>query len=209
MEITTLTVGPLQTNCYLLSHSQTNQTIIIDPGEEADFITQEIIQKKLKPTLIFLTHGHFDHVLGSLELKLNFNLPLALHPKDLSLYQKAPQSALHWINQSGAPVPPPDILLSPEDTLPSPFSDFTVIHTPGHTPGGVSLYSSQHNLLFSGDTLFHQGVGRTDFSYSSSSNLKNPSKNSSSFLLKPKSIPVTANPLPSNRLKNFLKILFN
>ncbi len=172
MEITTLTVGPLQTNCYLLSHPQTDQTIIIDPGEEADFITQEILQKKLKPILIFLTHGHFDHVLGSLELKLNFNIPLTLHPQDLTLYQKAPQNALFWTKQQSAPVPPPDTFLSPQEVLPSPFSDFTIIHTPGHTPGGVSLYSSKHHLLFSGDTLFNQGVGRTDFSYSDSSDLK-------------------------------------
>ena len=96
MEITTLTVGPLQTNCYLLSYPQTQKTIIIDPGEEADFITQEVLQKDLKPTLIFLTHGHFDHVLGSLELKLNFNLPLALHPLDLKLYHQAPQSSFYW-----------------------------------------------------------------------------------------------------------------
>lgn len=172
MEITTLTVGPLQTNCYLLTHPQTLQTIIIDPAEEADFITQEILQKKLKPILILLTHGHFDHVLGSLELKLNFNLPIAIHPKDISLYKKAPQSALHWINQPSAPVPPPDILLSPKETLPVPFFDFTIIHTPGHTPGGISIYSKRHNLLFSGDTLFKDNIGRTDFSYSSSSDIK-------------------------------------
>jgi len=172
MEITTLTVGPLQTNCYLLTHPQTLKTIIIDPAEEADFITQEILQKKLKPILILLTHGHFDHVLGSLEIKLNFDIPLAIHPKDLSLYKQAPQSALHWTKQSSAPVPLPDILLSPKKPLPSPFSNLTIIPTPGHTQGGISIYSKEHNFLFSGDTLFKNGIGRTDFSYSDHSQIK-------------------------------------
>jgi len=171
MDITTLTVGPLQTNCYLLTHPETFQTIIIDPGEEADFISQQIIDKDLKPLLILLTHGHFDHVLGSLELKLNFNLPIALPSLDLSLYQQAPKSSFYWTKQSPPPLSPPNILIKNDYQLPQPFSHFTIIPTPGHTPGSISLYSKKDRLLFSGDTLFADGIGRTDFPYSSSLDL--------------------------------------
>jgi hydroxyacylglutathione hydrolase len=166
MEIKVLHVGQLQTNCYLVWNESTN-CFIIDPGDEADFITEEILSLKLKPQAILLTHGHFDHCLACLELKLNFNLPIYLDPKDNFLYQKAAQSAGHWTSTKALKLP---------STLPFPSSlklgdeTLKVISTPGHTPGSVCLYSAPHLLV--GDTIFADGVGRTDFAYSSYSDLQ-------------------------------------
>ena len=166
LNIQTLTVGDLTANCYLVTDPATSDTLIIDPGDDADFITETIINQKLKPTAIILTHGHFDHVLGCLELKLNFNLPIYLHQADAKLYTSANRSAAHWLKKKSLKVPPVDQFIKEGDEIKIGSEKLKVIETPGHTPGGISLYDGTKNL-FSGDTIFKDGVGRTDFSYSS------------------------------------------
>ena len=176
LNIQTLTVGDLETNCYLVASSQVEaECIIIDPGDDADFISETIINQKLKPLAIILTHGHFDHVLGCLELKLNFDIPIHLHKNDLKLYSSANQSAKHWLKKNTLEVPPIDQFIKEGDEIKIGSEKLVVIETPGHTPGSICLfYSPPHNskfiihnsILFSGDTLFKDGVGRTDFSYS-------------------------------------------
>jgi glyoxylase-like metal-dependent hydrolase (beta-lactamase superfamily II) len=167
MEIKSLSVGQLQTNCYLLWDESSSECFIIDPGDDADFITTQILELKLKPMASLLTHGHYDHCLACLELKLNFNIPIYLNPKDNFLYQNANKSAEHWSSIKALKQP---------HTLPLPKelklgeTTIRVISTPGHTPGSVCF--SFANILFTGDTLFADGVGRTDFSYSSTSDLK-------------------------------------
>jgi len=185
-DVKTLTVGELETNCYLLSDSQSGDTYIIDPGDDADFITETILHHQLTPLAILLTHGHFDHVLGCLELKLNFNIPIYLNEKDKKLYSSANQSALHWLKKNTLKVPPIDNFLKDKQKLPLGSENVAIIETPGHTPGSISIYSSfpsqyqrrggtstlvgeetsQTSILFTGDTLFKDAVGRTDFSYS-------------------------------------------
>ncbi len=167
MEIKALRVGQLQTNCYLLWNKENSECFIIDPGDDADFITTEILNQKLKPKAILLTHGHFDHCLACLELKLNFNIPIYLDPKDNFLYQNSAKSANRWTTSGALKQPatspiPDDLKLGSEE--------IKVISTPGHTPGSVCFYSAPH--LFTGDTLFEQGVGSTNHSYSSSADLK-------------------------------------
>lgn len=166
LNIKTLVVGDLATNCYLVSDPNTNEAVIIDPGDEGDFISQNIIDNKLSPIAIILTHGHFDHVLGCLELKLNFNLPIYLHPKDKKLYSSANQSALHWLKKKTLKIPPVDQFIKEGDKIKVGDESLAVIETPGHTPGSICLFDGRQNL-FTGDTLFAEGVGRTDFSYSS------------------------------------------
>lgn len=167
MEIKCLRVGELQTNCYLIWDEDTRECFIIDPGDDADFLTTEILQLKLKPLGILLTHGHYDHCLACLELKLNFNLPIYLNPKDNFLYQNATKSADHWSATKALkqplPSPMPSEIILGEKTI-------KVISIPGHTPGSVCFYISPH--LFVGDTVFEDGVGRTDFSYSSGPDLQ-------------------------------------
>jgi glyoxylase-like metal-dependent hydrolase (beta-lactamase superfamily II) len=181
MKITPLTVGQMSTNCYLASDEATGQSLIIDPGDEGDFIGTTLLENKLIPVGIVLTHGHFDHCLAVIELKLSFNIPIYLHPKDLFLYQKAHSSAKHWSPISTPKLPPIDKFLSEEEIIPFGRSSLKVIHTPGHTPGSICLLSPSNNrepttnnspLLFTGDTLFAEGVGRTDLSYSSSGDLQ-------------------------------------
>ncbi|MEK7525312.1 MAG: MBL fold metallo-hydrolase [Patescibacteria group bacterium] len=174
LNIQTLTVGDLTANCYLVSDG--DECIIIDPGDDADFITETITNQKLKPTAIILTHGHFDHVLGCLELKLNFNLPIYLHKNDEKLYTSANQSALHWLKKKTLKVPPLDHFIKAGDEVKVGNEILKVIETPGHTPGSICLYRGPTSvqrtdlsppILLTGATLFAQGVGRTDFSYSS------------------------------------------
>jgi len=189
LHITTLQLGQLDSNCYLATNAN-NQTLIIDPGYDGDFITEEILKRKLKPIAIILTHAHFDHCLGIFPLKLNFatspapkkqksNFPIILHSKDLFLYKQANKSSQHWTGIPGDPLPPPDILLKSNSTAPKKILDLfnlQIIETPGHTPGSISLHHASRSdlevpLLFSGDTLFKDGVGRTDFSYSNPQDL--------------------------------------
>lgn len=186
MEIITLTVGDLATNCYLVTDEDTRKTIIIDPGDEGDFISTTILEKKLLPQAIILTHGHYDHCLAVLELKLNFNIPIYLHPKDLFLYQNAQKSHSYWSDPVGAAPrgrphnPPIDFFLEDRQILPFGHSSLQVLHTPGHTPGSccflsVPRHGGAHSIqpiLFTGDTLFAEGIGRTDLSYSSPTDLQ-------------------------------------
>lgn len=181
--VKTLPVGDLEANCYLVSDS--DECLIIDPGDDADFITETIANEKLTPTAIVLTHGHFDHVLGCLELKLNFSIPILLHKNDLKLYSSANQSAAHWLKKKTLKVPPIDQFIKEGDEIKVGNEKLVVIETPGHTPGSICL--TYHPLpplklrggerssgaIFTGDTLFKDAVGRTDFSYSSPPDLQN------------------------------------
>lgn len=168
LEVTTLTLGALDTNCYIVSDPETDECVIIDPADSGDFISETILSKKVKPSAIILTHGHFDHVLGSLELHLNFDLPVYMHPKDSFLLQNAQKSAKHWV---GLDVDPPVQSTKPLHEGNSFFvgsHELLVFESPGHTPGSILLFVDEEQpLLFTGDTLFKQGVGRTDFSYAS------------------------------------------
>ncbi len=96
MEVFSLIVGQLQTNCYLLSDLLTKECFIIDPGDEADFIIGKIISLGLRPKMILATHGHFDHVLAATELKLAFNIPFSLHKKDLFILKRMRQTAKYF-----------------------------------------------------------------------------------------------------------------
>ena len=176
MEVKQITVGTLLANCYLCYDPQTKDTFIIDPGDEADFITTEILNLKLKPQGILLTHGHYDHCLACLELKLNFNLPIFLDQKDVFLYQKAAQSASHWSQTKAFSQPPTTAYPS---AVKIGDKKLEIIPTPGHTPGSICLKID--NLLFTGDTLFQDSVGRTDFSYSEPQDLKRSLKKISSL----------------------------
>ena len=166
MNITTLALGPLNTNCYITSCPQTLETIIIDPADEGSLISEKILEQKLKPKYIILTHGHFDHVLGLLEVKLNFDIPILIHTDDQFLLKKTQSNAHHWLKMKVDPVPPADSYLKDDQTIKFGTQTLKIIHSPGHTPGSICLYSAQNKLCFTGDTLFKNAIGRTDLSYS-------------------------------------------
>lgn len=170
MCIISLVVGELQTNCYLVIDESTQKCLIIDPGEEGDFISQKLLDLRVRPEAILLTHGHYDHCLATLEITLNFHLPTYLHPKDLFLYHQATKSSTHWSRSPEALKTPPSRPLSHGQVISFGDSQLQTIHTPGHTPGSVCFYDP--GILFSGDTLFVHGVGSTHHSYSSAPHLR-------------------------------------
>ena len=151
-------VGPLDTNCYLVYCEETLDCAIIDPGAEAERIFPLIYDLELRPSLLLNTHGHIDHVGANRDMKEKFNLPLCIHGLDKPHLEKGQQSELSLFLGAKA-SPPPDRLLQDGETLIIGKSKLHVLHTPGHTPGSVSFRGD--GFLFSGDTLFNGGVGRT------------------------------------------------
>lgn len=165
-------LGDLATNAYLVWNKKTLSATLIDPADSGDFLSEEILRHQLKLEKIVLTHGHFDHCLGLLEVKLNFpDTPVFMNSEDQFLIKNARQNAKHWLNREVDPVPVPSQDLARQIDIEMAGVNFEIIPTPGHTPGSVSFYSADEKLLFSGDTLFKQAVGRTDFSYSSPEDL--------------------------------------
>ena len=169
MKIEKFILGPLNTNCYLIYDEVSFKGIVIDPADEGSFLSQKILDQGIDLKFIVATHGHFDHILATLELKLNFNVPFLLHRADLPLLLKMQDSARLFTGLKVGPPPLVDGFLKEGDVLKFGRKSLRVIETPGHTPGSISLFTP--GILFSGDTLFCQGVGRTDFSYSSPRNL--------------------------------------
>lgn len=166
MNIKILKVGLLETNCYLI-FNDSKETMIVDPGEETDFITETIIRYSLKPKLIVATHGHFDHILVSGELSLIYKLPLFIHSDDLFLVKEMNKLASFWLRtKSFYPLPQKFNFLKNGQEIKIGKEKFEAILTPGHTPGSISLWNKKNSLIFSGDLIFKEGLGRTDFSYS-------------------------------------------
>jgi len=170
VNIEILVIGQLQTNCYLAWNDDSREAVIIDPADEGDFIIGKVRDKNLIPKFILVTHGHFDHVLAVLELKLAFNIPFLMNERDKFLLKRSQNSALYFSKISADPTPDPDRDLQEGQEIHFGKESLKVIETPGHTPGGISLYSE--GILFSGDTLFADGIGRTDLSYSSDKDLQ-------------------------------------
>lgn len=166
LEILTYTLGALDTNCYLIFDSDSREAMIIDPADDGDFLSEQILTLKLKLTSIVLTHAHFDHLLGLLSLTLNFDVPVYMHPKDEFLLKRAQSSAEHWLKHSVDPIPTYYIPLTTNQTLAVGRRQLAVIETPGHTPGSISLFSEDANCVFTGDTLFANEVGKADHKYS-------------------------------------------
>lgn len=169
--IHSLTLGALATNCYILASDKTDECLIVDPAADGDTINNLILQNQYQPQAIILTHGHFDHVLGLLEVKLAWQIPVYLHQQDNFLLQKAAASAKHWLGEKVDPIPPADLPLSSDNEFILDTETISVLETPGHTPGSICLQSK--NYLLTGDTLFAEEVGRTDLSYSNSKQLHN------------------------------------
>lgn len=179
-DLYTFVVGPLKTNCYFLVNRHSKDTLIVDPGDEGDFLSEQIIELQLQPRAIFFTHGHFDHVTGALPLYLNFSrssaLTVYLTPADQFIYKRALATSLHFTKAATDPPIPQEKLLSPtqfSSMLDSFFPQAQIIFTPGHTPGSTVLYFPKEPLAFVGDLIFADGsCGRTDFSYGDAKKIK-------------------------------------
>ena len=160
MIIKELVVGPLMANCFICGCSKTKEAVVIDPGGDASTILLSLADSKLKVKYIINTHGHFDHVSANGKMKDATGADILIHPLDAPMLEKLSSNAA-FFGVSVENSPPCDQTLEEGDTV--SFGDITlkVIHTPGHTPGGISLYTN--GVVFVGDTLFAGSIGRTDF----------------------------------------------
>jgi hydroxyacylglutathione hydrolase len=154
MQIQAFNVGMLYTNCYVVHCPETKEAIIIDPGFDAPNEVEQIVRyvdaSTLKVKFIVNTHGHPDHTRGDRVLKRKYSVPICIHAYDA-----------HCLTGLGKGIAPANILLEDKEVLKFGQTMLKVMHTPGHTPGGISLVGEK--LVFTGDTLFAGGIGRTDF----------------------------------------------
>jgi glyoxylase-like metal-dependent hydrolase (beta-lactamase superfamily II) len=169
MIIKKLAVGPIMANCFILGCPDTRQAVVIDPGDEADRILLALAEAKLTVAHIINTHGHFDHVGANHRMKKATGAPIVIHALDAPMLGMLARTAAAW-GMSAEDSPPPDRTVDDGDTIAFGGIALQVIHTPGHTPGGISLLADGH--LFAGDTLFAGSVGRTDFPGGSFETLK-------------------------------------
>lgn len=160
MIIRSMPVGPLQANCYIVGCDATRHAAVIDPGGDADRILLALAKDKLTLKAIINTHGHFDHVSANKALKSASGADLMVHPLDAPMLAQLARGAAMWGMRS-EDSPEPDRLLQDGDTVQVGQIQFKVLHTPGHTPGGISLHADK--VVFVGDTLFAGSIGRTDF----------------------------------------------
>ena len=162
-------VGPLSTNCYLLHDEVSNDAILIDPGDEGDYVSEQILVRRAHLQGILLTHGHYDHVLGLLPLMLNFpEVPAYLHTADHFLFARGDASARYWSHDlPHDPLPPVSVLQSSELCNRTRFGTLQLecLHTPGHTPGSCCFYSRDQGWLFTGDTLGEEGTSENNHVY--------------------------------------------
>jgi len=155
-----LVVGPIMANCFIVGCEETHTAVVIDPGADADKILMVLADLKLTVKYILNTHGHFDHVGANKRMKEVTGADILIHAADAPMLSRLSASAAAW-GMSAEDSPPPDRLLADGDTVSFGGIAFDVIHTPGHTPGGVSF--SAEGRVFVGDTLFAGSIGRTDF----------------------------------------------
>ena len=162
-------VGPVQTNCYFAVNDETKEMILIDPGANADRLIQIIEEEKLNPVAILLTHGHFDHAGGAAEVAARFGIKVYAEEHERETLDDPKLNLSGW---TGAETTyHADVFLKDEQEFDLAGFHIRVLHTPGHTPGGCCYYFAYQDALFSGDTLFAQSVGRTDFPKGSASAL--------------------------------------
>ncbi len=160
MVLIRLIVGPLQVNCYILADEKTKEAVVIDPGDDAGEILKIIREKGFNVKYIINTHAHFDHVGANKALKEATGAALLLHEADAPVLATVSNQS-HSFGLSPVVSPPADRYLKHGDIVTAGEVALKILHTPGHTPGGISLL--EEGMVFTGDSLFAGSIGRTDF----------------------------------------------
>jgi len=155
----TFTVGPMEANCYILYSPDKREGLIIDPGAEGERLIKFIQEKKISIRYIINTHGHPDHIGANRKVKEHTSAPILIHQRDAPMLTKS-DSILTLIFPLEYSSPPADTLIKDGDLIECAGMKLKVLHTPGHTPGGISLLTD--DFIFTGDTLFSGSVGRFD-----------------------------------------------
>ena len=159
VSVASLTVGPFQENCYILTETDSRECVIFDPGAEPDRISSAIERSGAVPEAIWLTHAHLDHIGAITGLRRRFDIPVYLHPLDEPLYGMASRQAALYGLPFDQPAPA-DRTLGEGDVMELGALRFTVMHAPGHAPGHVVFHG--HGVALVGDCLFAGSIGRTD-----------------------------------------------
>lgn len=169
MRIERFIVGMVGTNCYVVSNEETSECFLVDPGAYSDKVIAYIREHELKPQAILLTHGHFDHIMGLDGVLREFPIPVYAQEEEEILLKDASYNAS--VSYGPAYTFSGASYIKDGQILELAGMTIRAIHTPGHTIGGCCYYIESEHVLFSGDTLFHDSVGRTDFPTGSQSQL--------------------------------------
>lgn len=164
LNVRSFSLGPVQTNCYIVSN-KSKECLIFDPGEEAGKIIKEIRNGQLKPLAIFLTHAHFDHIGAVDEVREAFDIPVYIHEKEVSwLADPLKNGSGKYAELKNYVVAPPkdEHILKGDGPLTIGSFTFRAAFTPGHSPGSLSYIFDEDGFAIVGDTLFERSIGRTD-----------------------------------------------
>ena len=172
MKIDCLTLGDYQTNCYVLRGSdEAAQCLILDPGLGVEELTEFLDEGKITPVAVALTHGHIDHIAGIGALRRRYpDIEILIHRLDADMLSK-PAANLSTLMGCAFSAEPADVLLDDGTWIERAGVRLQVLHVPGHSPGGICLYSSDEGVVFTDDALFADSIGRTDFPGGSMSRL--------------------------------------
>ncbi len=164
MKIDRLILGAYQTNCYVLRNSETaTDCLIVDPGLEAGNLLDFLQEHKLNPVAVVLSHGHIDHMAGVAELRQRYSgIKVYIHKLDAEMLIE-PRHNLSALAGVMFKTEPADVLVEDRSMIEKAGIKLDVLHTPGHTPGGICLYAKDEGLVFTNDTLFADSIGRSDF----------------------------------------------
>jgi len=159
MRVVQVPNGQFQENCYFVVDEERGECAIIDPGEDARLINEKLAPLRVRTVAIWLTHAHLDHVLGVPHLQRETGAPVYLHPADRAWYDRVADQAMAFGMRTES-LPPPDREFAHGDVVRVGALEFAVRHTPGHSPGSVSLVGEK--VAFAGDVLFQGSIGRSD-----------------------------------------------
>ncbi|GAF63779.1 metallo beta-lactamase [Bacillus sp. TS-2] len=156
-----LPLGPLQTNAYVLSNEK-SEAIIFDPGSESDKLIRRLKEENLKPIAILLTHAHFDHIGAVDDIRKEYSIPVYVSKHEEDWLAKPSKNGSGRFLGDPVVIDAADHVITEEGSFKVGSFAFHIFHTPGHSPGSLSYYYKKENVLFSGDVLFSQSIGRTD-----------------------------------------------